>query len=186
MRKELLIIALGLCTVAGKAAADVLTVPEGEPIPEVTLPAKGSSMGDVEKKFGEPRAKQPTVGGDTPKHPPITRWDYDGFVVVFERDKVIDAVIPGAPPPVVNKSGLRPAVMAPAMPDAVAAPAETTATAPPPAEVPSDSMPVLEAPKGAPDAPDAAPDQPAAQPAPAEPANMATPENPNPDAPPAP
>jgi hypothetical protein len=109
MRKELLIIALGLFLTAGTAAAEVLTVPEGEPAPEITLPAKGITMADVTRKYGEPRVKRPTVGGGSPKQPPITRWDYDGFSVIFERDRVVDAVIPGAPPKVYNKDELQPA-----------------------------------------------------------------------------
>src|SRR5437870_5820090 len=151
MRKELLIIALGLSMAAGRAAADVLAVPEGAPAARPQLPGKGTSMTDVEKKFGAPRTKQPTVGGDTPKHPPITRWDYDGFVVIFERDKVVDAVVPGAPPPVFHRDELHPAtgMAAPSPMPEVAAPmpgaASPTPAAPPP------PMPVNEAPMGTPD-----------------------------------
>jgi hypothetical protein len=32
--------------------------------------------------------RHPTVGA-----PPITRWDYNGFSVVFEKDRVIDSVV---------------------------------------------------------------------------------------------
>src|SRR6478735_7176252 len=98
MRKDLLIIALGLSCLTGSAAAEVLATPES---PAATaaleLPKKGTSMKDVEKKFGAPSMKHAAVGGDTPKHPPITRWDYPAFVAVFEKDKLIDAVVPGAP-----------------------------------------------------------------------------------------
>jgi hypothetical protein len=174
MRKELLIIALGLTVAAGRAPADVLSVSEPETRSATKLPAKGTSMTDVEKKFGEPRAKQPPVGGETPKHPPITRWDYDGFVVVFERDKVIDAVVPGAPPQVFHKDELQPAPgmapppMPPPMSEAPAAPA--------PAE-PAEPAAMAPEPGGL------APDE--TQPAP-EPPHLATPENPNPDRPPPP
>ncbi len=106
MRIGLLPLALGLCLTAGTAAADVLILPEGEPLPEITLPAKGTSMADVEKKYGEPRNRRPTVGGGSAQQPPITRWDYDGFALIFERDRVVDGVIPGAPPRIVNRSGL--------------------------------------------------------------------------------
>jgi hypothetical protein len=44
-------------------------------------------MGQVEAKFGAPVTKHDAVGA-----PPITRWDYAGFSVFFERDRVIDAV----------------------------------------------------------------------------------------------
>ncbi len=44
-------------------------------------------MKTVEKQFGPPTTKHPTVG-----KPPITRWDYAGFSVFFEGDRVIDSV----------------------------------------------------------------------------------------------
>jgi hypothetical protein len=47
-------------------------------------------MSDVEKQFGAPASRHPTVG-----EPPITRWDYNGFAVFFERDRVIHAVVTG-------------------------------------------------------------------------------------------
>jgi hypothetical protein len=53
----------------------------------VDRPKRGSTMTDVEKHFGAPVEKHPTVG-----QPPITRWDYAGFSVFFEHDRVIHAV----------------------------------------------------------------------------------------------
>jgi hypothetical protein len=44
-------------------------------------------MKTVEKEFGAPATKHPTVG-----KPPITRWDYANFSVFFEGDRVIDTV----------------------------------------------------------------------------------------------
>jgi hypothetical protein len=58
---------------------------------DVASPKRGMSMAQVQKHFGEPRERHPTVGT-----PPITRWDYDHFAVFFEKDLVIDAVVPGA------------------------------------------------------------------------------------------
>lgn len=114
MRKDYFAIAVMLSLAAGRAGADVLAMPEGDPTPQIVLPAKGLSMAEVEKRYGEPRSKQPPVGGDSPKQPPITRWDYDAFKVIFERDKVIDAVVPGAPPRIHNRDELAPVVtMAP-------------------------------------------------------------------------
>jgi hypothetical protein len=83
----------------------------------VVLPAKGTTMKAVQKQFGEPRGKRGPVGGDSPRHPPITRWDYDGFVVIFEKDRVIDAVVPGAPPRLHTTAGLTRATDAPPPPD---------------------------------------------------------------------
>jgi hypothetical protein len=53
----------------------------------VERPKRGSTMAEVEKHFGAPVEKHATVG-----QPPITRWDYSGFSVFFERDRVIHAV----------------------------------------------------------------------------------------------
>jgi hypothetical protein len=53
----------------------------------VDRPKRGSTMAEVEKHFGTPVEKHPTVG-----QPPITRWDYAGFSVFFEHDRVIHAV----------------------------------------------------------------------------------------------
>lgn len=53
----------------------------------VERPARGITMSAVEAKFGSPANRHAAVGT-----PPITRWDYAGFVVFFERERVIDAV----------------------------------------------------------------------------------------------
>jgi hypothetical protein len=53
----------------------------------VERPARGMTMSAVEQRFGAPATKHNTVG-----QPPITRWDYQGFAVFFERDRVIHAV----------------------------------------------------------------------------------------------
>jgi hypothetical protein len=44
-------------------------------------------MTQVQAKFGAPVTKHDAVG-----LPPITRWDYPGFSVFFEHDRVIDSV----------------------------------------------------------------------------------------------
>src|SRR5689334_9776542 len=173
MRKEYFIVALGLFAAAGTAAADELAVPQASP-PDapppmdapappatdapapVTLPAKGVTMTAVKKQFGEPRDKKPTVGGDTPKHPPITRWDYDGFVVFFERDRVVDAVVPGAPPKLRSTRGLTPATNAPPppeMPTSEAPPAEPVIPETPPDQPPPPTEPAAEAAPVIPEAP---------------------------------
>lgn len=51
------------------------------------LPVRGMDMANVENVFGSPREKHAPVG-----EPPITRWDYDGFSVFFEYDKVLHTV----------------------------------------------------------------------------------------------
>ncbi len=53
-------------------------------------PARGTSMKAVEERFGAPESRSEAVG-----QPPITRWDYAGFSVFFEFDKVIHTVARG-------------------------------------------------------------------------------------------
>jgi hypothetical protein len=51
-------------------------------------PTRGMTQARVESKFGSPAAVKAPVGD-----PPITRWEYTDFVVYFEHDKVIHAVL---------------------------------------------------------------------------------------------
>ena len=62
---------------------------------QVECPKRGLTMSEVEKHFGAPVTRPPAAGGDAPHHPPITRWDYSGFSVFFERDRVVDSVVTG-------------------------------------------------------------------------------------------
>jgi hypothetical protein len=55
----------------------------------VETPQRGSTMAAVESKFGAPSSKSEAVG-----NPPITKWFYPTFVVVFENDKVLHSVVP--------------------------------------------------------------------------------------------
>jgi hypothetical protein len=85
------LIALGLALAApsfGETLAidgQVAVKPSG-----VETPTRGSSMSAVESKFGAPANKSGPVG-----NPPITKWFYPNFVVVFENDKVLHAVVVG-------------------------------------------------------------------------------------------
>jgi hypothetical protein len=45
-------------------------------------------MDQVASKFGAPVTKIPAVG-----NPPISRWEYPGFVVYFEHEHVIHSVV---------------------------------------------------------------------------------------------
>ncbi len=58
----------------------------------VETPARGISMSAVEAKFGAPSNKSGPVGSGA-QTPPITKWFYPNFVVVFENDKVIHTVV---------------------------------------------------------------------------------------------
>jgi hypothetical protein len=74
----------------GVAWADTVVVDDQVMVREsaIARPARGATMGTVEAKFGAPVTRHPTVGA-----PPITRWDYAGFSVFFEKDRVIHAVV---------------------------------------------------------------------------------------------
>lgn len=55
---------------------------------DLATPSRGMSMEQVSSKFGTPTAKIPAVG-----NPPISRWEYPGFVVYFEHQHVIHSVV---------------------------------------------------------------------------------------------
>jgi outer membrane protein assembly factor BamE (lipoprotein component of BamABCDE complex) len=75
---------------AGTAAAETVVVNDQVQVApsQIDRPKRGTTMDQVEKHFGAPVNRHPTVGA-----PPITRWDYNGFSVFFEKDRVIDAVV---------------------------------------------------------------------------------------------
>jgi len=85
------------CAAAGSALADTVVVNDQVQVRQTQIdrPRRGLTMGEVEKHFGAPVTRHPAAGGDSPKHPPITRWDYSGFSVFFEHDRVIDSVATG-------------------------------------------------------------------------------------------
>ena len=97
MKSTLLSLSLAL---GGVLAAATGTVAKAETVvvddqvmvraSSVERPARGITMGAVEAKFGAPANRHAAVG-----KPPITRWDYAGFVVYFEHERVIDAVATG-------------------------------------------------------------------------------------------
>jgi outer membrane protein assembly factor BamE (lipoprotein component of BamABCDE complex) len=79
----------GLCF-AGAALAETIVVDDQVQVRDSTVdkPKRGVTMSQVEAKFGAPVTKHDAVG-----QPPITRWDYAGFSVFFEHDRVIDSVV---------------------------------------------------------------------------------------------
>ena len=93
MKMSVVALALGLTV---PAFAETLSIdgqiavkPSG-----VETPQRGLSMAVVEQKFGAPANKSGPVGTSA-KNPPITKWFYPNFVVVFENDKVIHTVVVG-------------------------------------------------------------------------------------------
>jgi hypothetical protein len=74
----------------GVAGAETIAIDNGIAVKEsdVATPARGMTMDQVATKFGTPVTKVPAVG-----KPPISRWEYPGFVVFFEFDHVIHSVV---------------------------------------------------------------------------------------------
>ena len=52
-----------------------------------TIPTRGMTMEFVEANFGSPTSRRAPVGD-----PPITRWEYQQFIVYFEYKRVIHSV----------------------------------------------------------------------------------------------
>lgn len=85
------IAALAAALLLGGACATAETVAVGDTIEvkpaDVATPTRGMTMDQVVAKFGAPVTKVPPVG-----KPPISRWEYRGFVVYFESEHVIHSV----------------------------------------------------------------------------------------------
>jgi hypothetical protein len=93
IRSTLLGLVLAL-PIALPAGADVLLVDSLAASASTSTPASGVTMSQVRQQFGNPATEHPTVsvsGG--PSQPPITRWDYAGFSVFFEHDRVVHSVV---------------------------------------------------------------------------------------------
>ena len=88
MRYQILLLATVLAS--GLAGAETIAVDSGIAVKQsdVATPARGMTMDQVSGKFGAPATKVPAVG-----KPPISRWEYPGFVVYFEHEHVIHSVI---------------------------------------------------------------------------------------------
>jgi len=89
MRKALLA-AIGIACGLGAAPSGAQTLQLADPPAAragVALPARGTSMAQVEARFGAPAERDAAVG-----QPPIARWVYPSFVVYFEYSHVVHAV----------------------------------------------------------------------------------------------
>ena len=82
-----------LLTGSHQATSDVLSMPGSAPqAPNsskgVPRPTYGDTMAGVKEQFGEPKDASGPVG-----KPPISRWTYEKFTVVFEGNTVIQAYV---------------------------------------------------------------------------------------------
>ncbi|HEY6482335.1 MAG TPA: hypothetical protein VIY54_02305 [Steroidobacteraceae bacterium] len=78
------------CVLCGTAWSETLVVGDQLTLRDSAIerPKRGTTMTEVEARFGAPAERHATVG-----KPPITRWDYAGFAVFFEGDRVIHSVV---------------------------------------------------------------------------------------------
>lgn len=88
----LLLVLASAATFAGAASADTLLIERVQEEPASTLPARGSSMAQVEARYGAPSNRLDPRGGQKSQWPTINRWVYADFTVYFENNRVIDAV----------------------------------------------------------------------------------------------
>lgn len=78
----------------GPVAADVLLMDSTQAANAVETPRNGMNMDSVRARFGNPVKEYPPVSTEgNPLHPPITRWDYNGYSVFFENDLVLHSVV---------------------------------------------------------------------------------------------
>lgn len=90
MRSAKLLALLIGCAIAGGAGAETVVIDGHVQLADssVSHPGRGTTMHQVEAKFGAPQKRYPAVG-----KPPITRWDYPSFSVFFEFNRVVHSVV---------------------------------------------------------------------------------------------
>lgn len=80
---------------AGQAHADQVEVPVGQQngARDVgPVPTNGMTQENVRERFGQPQGRKAPVGD-----PPISSWEYADYVVYFEHDRVLRAVVKHRP-----------------------------------------------------------------------------------------
>jgi len=88
LRLTLLPTLLLLIGISTAVTAETLRIP-AQITSDEGLPQRGKTMATIESRYGAPETRHASVGGGNAQRPPIVRWDYAGFYVVFERDRVI-------------------------------------------------------------------------------------------------
>lgn len=82
-------------TAAGHVAetrGDVLLLERVRQENSAALPARGTTMAQVQARYGAPADRLDPRGGQKRAWPTINRWRYPAFTVYFEKNRVIDAV----------------------------------------------------------------------------------------------
>jgi hypothetical protein len=83
----LLVLSLGLAVPLSAQNLDMRVNSQASTFDQAGKPTRGMTRTSVEANFGSPQSVTSPVGD-----PPISRWEYTGFVVFFEYDRVIHAV----------------------------------------------------------------------------------------------
>jgi hypothetical protein len=81
------VLCCGLFTTAYAQTLDMSGRDQSATFDQSGKPTRGMTQANVEANFGAPISMGNAVG-----EPPISRWEYSGFVVFFEYDRVIHAV----------------------------------------------------------------------------------------------
>ncbi|MGP4842624.1 hypothetical protein ACTXGQ_00705 [Marinobacter sp. 1Y8] len=84
-------IALSTLSATAPAVADEMRIPvmqQGSDKQAIKLPAHGETKAQVQSRYGKPQGIKGPTG-----EPPITQWFFPDFVVYFESDRVIHAVL---------------------------------------------------------------------------------------------
>jgi len=71
----------------GIAGADTLDMDGTDAEKSSVGPSSGLTQESVEATYGSPNSKKAAIGD-----PPISSWEYDGFIVYFEFDRVVHSV----------------------------------------------------------------------------------------------
>ena len=89
MIKLRIVSAIALLVALGSlASAETVNISGATARSDDGRPSRGMTQASVESKYGSPGSVNAPVGD-----PPISRWEYADFVVFFEYDRVIHAVL---------------------------------------------------------------------------------------------
>jgi len=83
----ILALSLGFVVNAGAQNLDMSRSNQAASFDAAGKPTRGMTQASVEASYGAPQSTRQAIGD-----PPISRWEYPGFVVFFEFDKVIHSV----------------------------------------------------------------------------------------------
>ena len=80
-------VSIGLLSIVNAQNLDMSGAEGSTTFDQAGKPTRGMTQERVQSNFGAPQSTVAAIGD-----PPISRWEYAGFVVFFEYDKVIHSV----------------------------------------------------------------------------------------------